>query len=142
MKNLSLFLVFSTFLISSCSEDNKEHTIEKWSFWMQTTGETTHRFRFYTKMVWKGTEGKEYLAEHESGDCSYWTYPKGEDPYNYFGKVYLYERNGNPIIIKENYNPPTRQIWLQGHIANDTMFLSNDSITFELQKIESYEDIQ
>jgi hypothetical protein len=139
MKRLFLFFIFLTFLISSCSD--KEHTIERGSLWMQTIGETTHQFQFYTKMSWAGKEGKKYLMEHEIGDCTYWTHLKGEDELVYWATSYHYERNRNSITLKEWNNPETAPIWLQGHIENDIMFLKNDVLTFELQKIGSFEDI-
>jgi hypothetical protein len=140
-----LFFIFLTFLILSCSEDNKEHTIERWSSWTQTIGETTYRFQFHSKMGWAGKEGKEYIAEHENGSCTYWTHPKGEESSGYLATSYQYERDRNSLILKENvpnYNPQTAPIWLQGYIENNIMFLRNDTLTLELEKIESFEDIQ
>ena len=140
MKNLSLFLIFLTFIISSCSEEDKEHTVEKQSRWTQTIRDTTYNFRLYWKGGYKGN-GKEQLIEHY-GDCEYHSYPKGKNPTNYMGTHYRYDRDGDNIKIYENIpinNPQiTPPIWLQGHIANDIMFLSNDTLSFELQKVKSF----
>ena len=68
--NKFVFFLVLIFLTLSCSKKDKEHTVEKYSRWTQTIGDTT-------------------------------------------------------------------PIWLEGHIDEDIMFLSNDLLTFELQEIKA-----
>jgi hypothetical protein len=140
MKNYFLSFIFMAFLVTSCSDDDKEHSIEERSFWTQTTGDTTHVFQLYWKGFWTG-DGKEYLLEHNSGDCQYYTYPIGDERAMSLAFSYGYDRDGNDIVIYERGANSDRTTWLEGYIADDKMFLRNDTLSFELQKIESYSEI-
>jgi hypothetical protein len=113
----------------ACNDDDKEYVIKKDYCWTFISGDTAGDFRFHWEGSYKGDEYKN-LLEH-GGVCSYSASLIGTEIW--WGKNYNYDRDGD--IIKIYKHNDSEAVWLEGYISGERMFLSNDTLNYELTQL-------